>query len=254
MTPTVKVGVTALLVVLGAAAGIATFLSSPFRITRIVVRGADSAIRAETETLVRRYVDERTVLAGAPRLFLLRPSILARELEAQLPRLATVHVLRRLPGTLELDLQEQVPVAYLELAGHTFSLDSIGRIIAEVSSDDARHAGLPLVRDARTSFPVRLGDAALSRDIMAILHDVVVQLPERFAVSVTELSIPSLGADEVRVQTDRGWFLALDGRRPLTDQLRTFEKVVTEELSPDDLERIEYVDLRIPGKVYYRLR
>jgi hypothetical protein len=90
--------------------------------------------------------------------------------------------------------------------------------------------------------------------LVALLHDVVVRLPERFSVSAAEFTIPSVGAEEINVRTDAGWLLLLDVRQPLADQLGALEKVVTEELAPEDLKRLDYVDLRIPGKVYYRLR
>lgn len=246
-----------ILVLLGglllAGAGGATVFSPSLHVTTITVQGASGTARAEAETIARTFIAERAMLGRSPRLFLVDPVSLAHEIERQVPVIASARVLRRLPGIVELDLQEKVPVAFLEIGGHVYSLDSGGRTIADVTSEEARAAGLPLIRDPRTSIPVRLGDPLLAPPLVALLHDVVVRLPERFSVSAVEFTIPSVGAEEIHVRTDAGWLLLLDVRQPLAGQLGALEKVVTEELGPEDLKRLDYVDLRVPGKVYYRL-
>lgn len=235
------------------AAAASALLAPQFRVERMSAVGGTGPLRAEAETLAAAFVSEHAFFAGAPRLFLVARDDLAEALVADMPRLATVQVLRRLPGTLELHLQEKVPVAHLTLGGRSFALDSGGAIIAEVPSEEAAAAHLPLIRDEQTTLDVRPGDRVVSERVIALLHDVIVLLPERLAVAVEELVIPAIGSEEVHVKTDAGWRLLLDARRPLEDQLLSLEKAVAEELAPEDLDRLEYVDLRIAGKVYYRL-
>ncbi len=239
---------------LGAALVGGALLAPPLRVGTIRVTGADQVTRVQAETLARAYVVRHASFANHPRLFLVRTSELAAELERALPHIATVRVTRTIPDTLEVTLQETVPVAFLEIQNRTFALDANGRAIAEVSADDARAAQLPLIRDAHTTGSVAVGDLVLRPAVLDVLHEVVVRLPERLGVSAEELLIPAIGAEEVTVRTDRGWALLLDVRRPLQDQLGALDKVLAEELAPEDVSRLEYVDLRIQGKVFYRLR
>ncbi|MDP3685613.1 MAG: FtsQ-type POTRA domain-containing protein [bacterium] len=255
-TPQRNWGTIALLCVAGAllAIGVSALFAPQFQIERIRVEGGNELLRTEAETLAKTFVEREAVLAGKPRLFLVPRDRLAETLRAALPELATVQVLRRLPATLELNLQEKVAVAFLEVGGRTFSLASEGQIIAEVSPEDARRAELPRVRDLHTATPVRAGDQVLNQSVVQLLHEVIVKLPEEFSVSVEELIIPAIGTEEVHVRTSGGWNILLDARRSLTDQLGALEKVVTEELDAETLQRLEYIDLRIPGKVFYNVK
>lgn len=232
----------------------AAFLAPQFRVARIRVEGGNELLRTEAESRAKAFVERTAVLVGEPRLFLVARERLAQSLREELPELATVQILRRLPGTLELYLQEKVAVAFLETDGRTFSLGNDGRVIAEVSAEDARRAHLPKVRDLHTASTIHPGDTVLNPSVMQLLHEVIVQLPEQFSVSVDALIIPAIGSEEIHVQTSGGWNMYLDARRPLADQLAALEKVVTEELDAATLQRLEYIDLRIPGRVFYRVK
>lgn len=236
------------------ALGAGALLAPQFRITMIATEGSTGLIRAEAETVARRFVEAEAQFAGAPRLFLFSRDRLVRELLAAIPKLATVQIVRKLPGTVALSLQERVPVASLSLGGQVVQLDSTGRVIAEVTREEAEATHLPLIRDEHSTVSVQPGDTVLSERVIQLLHEVVVLLPERLSVTAEELVIPAIGADEVRVRTTGGWELFLDARQPLGDQLGALERVIAEELDPESRDRLEYVDLRIPGKVYYRLR
>ncbi|TSC63962.1 MAG: hypothetical protein G01um1014106_319 [Parcubacteria group bacterium Gr01-1014_106] len=237
-----------------AAIASAAFLAPQFHVQRIRVEGGNGLLRTETESHARAFVERTAVFAGAPRLFLVARDRLAQSLRDELPELATVQILRRLPGTLELYVQEKVAVAFLETDGRMFSLGNDGRVITEVSPEDARRAQLPKVRDVHTASAVRPGDVVLNPSVLQLLHEVIVKLPEQFSVSVDALIIPAIGSEEIHVQTSGSWSVLFDARRPLAEQLAALEKVVTEELNAATLQRLEYIDLRIPGRVFYRIK
>lgn len=246
---TVSLAVAGLLIALG----LGGLFAPQFRADQVTAVGGDETLRAQAETLARSLIAEHAALLGAPRLLLVPRDLLTRELVARLPQLATVQVLRQLPGRVELHLQQKVPVAYLNAGGRHYALDNTGRAIAEVSAEEARTAQLPVIRDELTTITIRPGDAVVRDQVIALLHEIVVLLPERLSVNVAELILPAIGAEEIHVQTDAGWRLLLDTRRPLADQLAALEKVAAEQLAEDALGRLEYLDLRVPGKVYYRL-
>lgn len=231
----------------------ATAVAPPLRVTTLQVEGTD-LVRLQAESLTRAFLEQHTVFAGEPRLFLVPRSQLAQHLTERIPQVATVQVLRRLPGILEVHLQEKVPVAFLLVSGHEYALDNAGTVIGEVSADEVLAQDLPRIRDLHTVTAVRPGQTVLDTLVLDILHQVVVKLPEHLAVSAKELLIPAIGSLEIQVRTSAGWLLLIDAQRPLEQQLRSFAQVVSEELQPEELLRLDYVDLRIPGKIYYRLR
>lgn len=237
------------------ASALAALLAPQFRLQRLEVHGAPADVRAEVEAAAQRFLAETATLRGAPRLLLIQHDRLAEAVLAAVPRVHTVQVLRQLPGTLVLNLQEKVAVAFLTTPdGRTLALDGAGVMIADVPLAEATRAQLPLVRSTQPAPDVRPGTPVVSRNLVDLLHEVVVLLSDRLGVSVEELVIPSPGAREVHVRTSAGWRLLLDSDRRLADQLRAFEQVLADELPSEARARLESVDLRVPGKVYYRLR
>lgn len=238
--------------VLGAAA--AALFAPPLRVQRIVTEGADAVLRSEADVVARAYLQRTALFAGQPRLLFVPREGLAGELRAKLPRLHTVQVTRRMPGTVVLHLQEKVPVAYLLADGRAFALDSAGFAIDARTPAEAIASGLPVVRNNQPSGDLSPGARVVDAAVVELLHDAAVQLPDRLGVTPTELIIPSIGSEEVHVRTSQDWLLYFDARRPVAEQLRGLEQVVTELLPPEDVARLEYVDLRVAGKVFYRLR
>ena len=236
------------------AAVLAALLAPQFRVQQIITEGARSTVRAEVEIFTRQLLHEHARFAGAPRIFLVPRNLVASEIKKRAPSVHTVQILRKLPGTILLRLQEKVPLAFLEVPGKVFALDSEGGVIEETSPEDAVRSQLPIVRNDQATFAIAPGMVVVSKAVIDLLHEVVVLLPDRLGANIKELIIPAVGTEEVQVLTDKGWTLLVDAQRSLADQLRSFEQVVAEELKPEEQERLEYVDLRVPGKVFYRLR
>lgn len=236
------------------AAGLGVLFAPQFRVREVIVEGAQNAARTEVQVLAEQFLQEHARLFGAPRIFLVPRDLLASEIKKRIPSVRTVRILRRIPSTLVLQLQEKVPFAFLEARGKVFALDSEGIIIEETSPEDAFRSQLPIVRNSQATLTMAPGMVVVSKAVVDLLHEVVVLLPDRLGVGVDELVIPAVGTEEVHVRTDRDWMLLLDAQRSLTDQLRAFEHVLAEELKVGEHERLEYVDLRVPGKVFYRLR
>ncbi len=240
------------LAVLGATS--AALFAPQFRVRDVRAEGG----RTERHSLATERAWEslraHAMFAGAVRLIRVSPDRVAEDIVQNVPWIETVEVRRRLPSTLVLNIQEKVPLAFLQVGERMYALDSRGSVIEEVRPEDALGSQLPIVRNERPSEAVAPGTAVVSTAVMDLLHEVVVLLPDRLGVGVAALIIPAAGAEEVHVRTDEGWLLLLDAKRNLPDQLRVFEHVVAEALTSEDRKRLEYVDLRVAGKVFYRLR
>lgn len=232
----------------------AALFAPQFRVAEVRVTGGSDLLRAEVQTLATELVRAEASLAGQPRLLLVRPDRLAADLQRMVSALLAARVSRSLPARVDIAIQEKVPLAFLAAPQGLFAIDSGGAILRAASPADVASAGLPVVHLQRSDHNVAAGSVVVERDVLERLHDVVVLLPERLGVSVADLILPSAGAEEVHVRTDRGELLLFDTRRPLVDQLRTLEHALAEEIRPADIDRLEYVDLRVHGKVFYRVR
>lgn len=229
-------------------------LPKKFTVTEITVVDA----RPEIADAVRMYawdiVRKHSLVFGRANIFLVPRSLLERELPKRFPVIHTVQVLRRLPGTVRIAVQEKVPAAILFAGGTYFALDPEGIAFETVHTERLRRNTLPVLRDERPEVRIDLGQHVIDPAVLTMVHDLVALLPERFHLAVKEVTIPAIGTEELRVRVNEGWILLLDTKQPLQDQLVVLEKIFTEEVEPKERLALEYLDLRVRGKAFYKLR
>ncbi len=233
---------------------VSAFFPDTFVVTTIEVLDARPDLAEAVRKAVREKVDTRARLFGRTNIFLVPRADLEAELPRRFPPIHSVQVLRKLPGTIRVALQERIPVA-LYFAGTTYyALDPEGMVLEAWPLERLRENTLPVVRDARQDVRVELGQRVVSGTVLTMLHDVIALLPERFHLVAKEITIPAVGAEEFHVLTNEGWTLLLDTTRSLNDQLMILEKVFAERIDSKDRENLLYLDLRVAGKVFYTLR
>ena len=237
------------------AAGVASaILPKKFTVTEISVVDARPEVAAAVQAYAQEVVRDRAQLFGHTNIFLVPRAFLERELPKRLPVIHTVQVLRRLPGTLHIAVQEKVPVALLFAGGRYYALDPEGIAFEEVPAERLRDNTFPILRDERPQVRIEIGQHVIDPVVLTMVHDLISLLPERFHLAVKEVTIPAIGTEELHVRVNEGWVFLLDAKRPLLIQLAALEKIFAEEIDPEERLALEYLDLRIPGKAFYTLR
>lgn len=230
------------------------FFPQTFRVTEVVVLDAHPDRTEAIRTAVWEDINARAIFRGFPNIFLVSRSRLENELPRRFPALNTVAVFRRLPGTVRVVAQEKIPVALLFSGGQYLALDPTGVAFDVIPPEQIRNVGYPILRDERHDAHVELGTAVLAPDVLTAVHEVLSLLPERFHLTPKEVTIPAVGTEELHVRTHEEWVLLLDTRRPLEQQFAMLEKLFAEEIDENERVKLEYLDVRIPGKAFYTLK
>ncbi|MBU2025516.1 MAG: hypothetical protein ABIC19_01365 [Patescibacteria group bacterium] len=76
---------------------------------------------------------------------------------------------------------------------------------------------------------------------------------EQANLSITELFTPLPSASEIKAKTDQAWLVFFNTEETLTKQVNALKVVLEHEISPQDKICLEYIDLRIENKAYYKL-
>ena len=69
-----------------------------------------------------------------------------------------------------------------------------------------------------------------------------------------EYRLRSRTVGEIIIQTTKGWDIYLDSQYPLDKTIRVLRTVLNKQISLQDLNNLEYIDLRAGNKVFYRLK
>lgn len=209
--------------------------------------------REQTTTAIQDIVEQQ--LAAAPfgrTIFLVQTGTIADAIRRHLPAVRTVSVIRTLPGTLRVVIQEKKPAVILLSNGTYYFVDETGVPFEEAHLETLPGIVLPTVKNDDQSAVVTIGVPAVAPSFVSFITYVQKHLPEVLAAEVVEIHIPSLAAREVHVLLNSNWRLLFDVTRDPAKQLGILQRVANELISPEEQTQLQYIDLRIKDRVYYR--
>lgn len=218
-------------------------LSGWFNITSIVVQGNRSVSQA---SIVRAANDSLSRHFWYRNIWLVEPGTLSQELESGNYELQQVSVSRQFPHTLVITVVERQPVLFWQTGNDKFVLDTGGLIVATASSTALK---LPVVVDT-SNLPAKVGDRAVAPGFITFTTDVIAKLAPQTGLSVVELSVADT-TNDLQVQTNAHYMLKFDTTRSVDDQINDLVAVLAK-LKADKKTPSEYIDLRIPGRVFYK--
>ncbi len=231
---------------------------SPFLIVEAVQVEAegDAAVRdavaAQAESLLdgRRY----RVFPGR-NLLLASPATLAAEIGRAFPETAEVRVERRFPHTLVVSFVPRAALLRWCSGGPCFLVDERGTVFAgdERLLPDSPLRVVTVVDESGEGLRLQgpAVDMALMRLALAIgpaLHqDLGLETAGEYRVSARE-------ADELKLPMSEGWTLLLDTRATAETVARHLRLFFERQVPAAERPNLEYVDLRIRDRVYYRMK
>ena len=66
-----------------------------------------------------------------------------------------------------------------------------------------------------------------------------------------EIKTPSLVSEEIRVQTEAGWWIYFNLKNDLDDQIELLNEILNATLTETEKQNLKYIDLRIENKAIY---
>lgn len=228
----------------------AAFMTSLLRVRALEVTGAlrldPAALESELQALV------------APRnhMLLISPAAIAASLQERFPQLVAATVKRRFiafpprgradlfVNTILLEVAERRPLSIAACRERCFLFDREGYLFEEVPFSSTT----PAVYDKRdVSYAVRV--QAFTPAIAEALEALYSYVGKR-GLGMQHMEIADY---EITAVTAEGWVAIFASDRPLAEQLRALDAVLDGEVG-DRRATLEYVDLMIPNRAYYRFR
>jgi cell division septal protein FtsQ len=173
------------------------------------------------------------------------------------PKVKSIIVNKHLPNVLEIRIEEREPVGVYCQTGKCFYIDQEGIIFKEAP---AMEGGLILnIEDLRNQAAV-VKKQVVSPEIMEFILTIRKELPELLSPAGEQISsganlkavnfiISSI--EDLRVLTSEGWQIYFNPQRSVEAQLEILKRVLEEEIQ-DSRPGLEYMDLRIENRVYYK--
>lgn len=187
-------------------------------------------------------------------ILLIQPEILERSLSDSIFQINNVRVVRKLPSAIKIVVQEKQPSLLLVSGGKYHFVDRQGIAYEEARLDTLPGIVLPVIKNTGEHSNVVLGTAAVSEPFVTFILEAQNSLPDATRAQIAEIRIPSLAAREVHILLTTNWLIRFDTSRPLSSQLSVLKRLLEHTIPEESRDDIEYIDLRIPNRVYYKLR
>jgi cell division septal protein FtsQ len=224
----------------------------PVKTVRVL--GVDERMAKLTEEVVWVFLRRQASFAGKPNLLLVSRELLEEEILSRFPLVQSVKVERLLPGLLKITLTPKKPELIFYSGKRYYYVDRNGFAFAEVSFAHLPGVDLPIAKIGAGEVTVQLGSRILSPSFVSFVRELQSSLPRLTKLQIATLTIPSVATRELTVQVNEGWRILFDTERSPIQQIQALVKVLAEVIPRDERSKLEYLDLRVPRKVYYRFR
>ena len=216
------------------------FISLLFKITNV-------------EILENGYSDGASSILGS-NLLILSKSRLKSELSTVFPDVTNIEITKKLFHTIKIDFQKRAqigvwchPMGGQPQADHCFYFDKEGVIFKEAPQTEG---GLIFKVIDISKDKAALGDKVLDNNKISFIIAFSRKINENNKFKILEFKIKPKPSIDLEAVTDRNWSIYLDeNQEPATtanNLITILEEVVKK------TENLEYVDLRIPGRIFYK--
>jgi cell division septal protein FtsQ len=215
------------------------FFSPLFQVKSVEINNLKYQNKEKIEKKVSKY---RNSFFLHNNLLSLSRSNLKKEIN-QISGIRDVNIIKRYPDRLVIQVEERTPAFVWQVLDHKYLVDETGLIWADY---DDRFPDLLVVFDDK-NLPTEIGKKPAPANFSLF----VIGLNKDFS-SMTGRKIKKMEVvdttSELKVQSDSTWYAYFDTNRSVKNELINLSRVLEETKK----KRLEYIDLRVENKIFYK--
>ncbi len=207
--------------------------SSYFKIENVYIVGAE-----ELEPQVSEIIQKR--LTQKSNIFLFSDGAAKAEIADNFSIFNKVEIEKGFPDALKVELVKREPVIICSSLGDQFLIDADG--IAFKAEEEV--GNLPTVEK---NIDLKVTDKVFSSEFVSFVKELWENFPAKTHLKIEKILVPETDF-VIDVYTDRSWRAIFDTTKNCTKQLDNLALILPEIGD----QKIEYVDLRLEEKIYYK--
>ncbi len=233
---------------------------SPFlEVDSISVEGNNSIGSEEIIGKVNEVLDGKYLGYFSRRnFFLLSKNRINQKLQNDFSRLEVSSIERKFPRVVLIRVRERQPEMAWCSGGVCYLVDRDGLVYAGANATDEelnKDRFLILIDD--NARPVEIRKTVISPEFIQYLKQVDALLADDLKLEIDgNYHTPALSSQEVilKIREGDGWLLKLSQTVSPEDTKKIIQTVFDKELNEEKRKNLDYLDLRVKGKVYYKLK
>lgn len=224
------------------------FLSEVFQIKNITLAGAQKVSEDNIKSAVESNLEKKILFFKTKNIFQADLNKIKEDVLAEFPQIGEVKISRKFPDTLSLICTERKEIGVFCREPDCFLLDESG-VIFENTAGDSR---LLKIQNLMSGEELKLGVSVVSKDLLSKIAELHEKLKNDFKISLEEALI--ITEDRLNLKISEGWEIYFNPQKDLNWQLTKLRAVLDEEIPPEKLNRLEYIELRFGNLASYKYR
>ncbi|GEM_PF-1370664 len=226
------------------------FFSGTFRAQKVVVVGTENISDDRIEEIIHE-TGEGKYWGFIPRdnVLVFNTKLAETELKDEIAQIRSVTIKRQMPDILKVYVEERDPVIIWETDGKKYYLDVDGVVSKDISGNPELE--LPVIKDLSNKQAVAR-EQLVSENFVSFMTELVNTFNEETGLEIAEILTPSPLSREIHVKTSEGWLIYFTSARTLSSQYEKLLLIINKEIPEGERGNLEYIDLRIQDKIYYK--
>ena len=246
-----------LLVTFLAAVGYILFFSPYLQINQLFLGGVEELDYEKVIAEINYNLDDK-YLKVIPRnnFVLISINHLRNDLMEKFRKIESVEAEKIFPGTITIKIKERKALMLWCSGGPCYIVDEKGYAYsgADFNSPEIKENNLIRLIDV-SARPVTLGEKNLNPEFVQFTFGIRDKLGEELGISIgDEYFTKSAVAEEVQIKTNEGWDIYFSSQLSLDRSIVTLKLFLDDKINNDDKSKLEYIDLRVEDKVYYKFK
>ena len=229
------------------------FVSPFFKITEIKLPENDTV----TDNDIRKIMAGSAPFDLGENLFILSKSDIKTALTAAFPVITDISVEKKLFNSLTVNFEKRIPIGlWCRPAGgqpqvdDCYYFDKEGIVFKEAPVTEG---GLILKIQDSEKKEVSLGDRAINAEQLKFIMDFNNELIDNSQIKVTEFKIGPSADFDLTAVTALGWLIYLDQKQNPASVANNLFTILSEVIK-NKIYNLEYIDLRTPSRIFYKLK
>jgi cell division protein FtsQ len=223
------------------------FFSNYFFITQIEVRGVRDIPQNFIIQFIQNQEQRRSFLLGKQTNLILFNQKEAIAKISQIVVLKQINIKKSLPNKIIVEIEEKKPALVWIINDKFYYLDQTGTVIREVNFFSI-NPYLPIIRSQISEYPI-IGQRIIETTKINFIFNLLKQVPQEIKISSLEVLSPKM--EVLTLKSKAGWQAIFDPAQSLEDQLNNLTLILKNK-SAEEIKKIDYFDLRLPDRVYYK--
>ena len=212
------------------------FFSDIFKIKKLEINGNQKISSEEIEALINNSISKS--------IFLIKTKTIKESLLSNFVLIDKAKVKKIFPDSLEIIVQEKLPVANWIQNDRVFLLDNKGIIFEE--SEMGR-----LLKLSGFTLSLDLGSIVINPKELTIILDIKSRID---ALNIPLERINIISSDRLDIQVEQGWEIYLDPQKDIPWQITKLSSVLEKEIPPEYRKNLQYIELRFGNSVPFRYK